>query len=299
MAHEFIISLTTLPSGKTAYYATLAGSNKPKFIIGTRAHYKDNVGLVNVNTKAMPVYDPATYAAGKHGFWAYFIAPTAKAESNGSFVCLNTYDRAKFTFGFMQYAAHVPKGDFVKFLKKLLERPNAKDYFPRLLLDRDNIIYDNNNGIHKQLEDEDSTQALMNYLNPTLNDVENQELICAARLIHWAMNDPEHVKIQVDTAIEHFKDNMKSYHRRFNLQGVPDYVCQVICDIRHQGRSNNDQIALALQTGGDYKKAYANLLSLGSEVYPTRVATIKKVIDAFIKNGTFGKKYDSAGNSFR
>ena len=66
-----------------------------------------NHGLYNTSTPNGVAYNAADYV-GEYGFWAYFIAPTAKGESNNSFVCLNTYDRAKFTFSFMQYAAIAP-----------------------------------------------------------------------------------------------------------------------------------------------------------------------------------------------
>jgi len=96
------------------------------------------------------VYNPADYVAD-FGFWAYFIHPTAQAESRGSYLCLNTYDRAKFTFSFMQYAAHVPNGDFVKFFRKLLALPSGIDYFPKVVLKDSRIYYRDGNGTLSQL----------------------------------------------------------------------------------------------------------------------------------------------------
>src|SRR5688572_30983863 len=195
MAYDFSISSAVLPNGRTAYYAKLNGSTEPKFIIGYRTFYLDNFGLYNTTVNSNQVYVPDDYK-GAYGFWAHFIYPTARAESRGSFYCLNTYDRAQFTFSFMQYAAHVPNGDFVLFFRKLIELPNAKEYFPKITLHDGHIHYRNENNTLTRLEDNVSTQRLMNYLNPTLADVENQELICSARMVHWAVNDPAHRKIQ-------------------------------------------------------------------------------------------------------
>ena len=242
MAYDFLLSSNTLANGKTAHYARLAGSAEPKFLIGYRTSYEENYGLYNTSANENNLYYPADYEA-ETGFWAYFIYPTARAESKGSFFCLNTYDRARFTFGFMQYAAHVPNGDFIKFFKSLLILPNAKEYFPRISLIDNHIYYNSDHGISSLLEDDSSTVKFMDYLNPSLSEIENQELICASRMVHWAINDPAHIKLQVDTAIDNYKNNLIEYSRRFNLNNAPDKVCQAICDIRHQGRGKNDEIA--------------------------------------------------------
>lgn len=281
----------------TARYATVIGNTAPKFLVGKETVYKGNVGLYNLSVPDGIAYDAAKYA-GAYGFWAYFIAPTAKAESNNSFVCLNTYDRAKFTFSFMQYAAHVPNGDFVKFFKELLVLPNAGDYFPKLVLKNKRIHYRESSGTLTQLETDASTEKLMEYLNPTLGAIENQELISAARFVHWAMNDAAHRKLQVKIAIDHFKENMKRYAESYNLDGFPDKVCQVVCDIRHQGRATSQQIINALNTGGNYDLAYNKLLQLGQPLYATRIATIRSVINKLLTDGIFGKKYKLSTNSF-
>jgi len=296
MAHDFSISSSVLSNGRTAYSAKLNNSNEPKFIFGYKTSYEGNYGLFNTSVSDGQVYRPEHFL--QYGFWSYFIYPTAMAESKGSFKCLNTYDRAKFTFSFMQYAAHVPNGDFVVFMKKLLKLPNAKDYFPRLLLKDERIHYQSTNGSLSQLENNSSTQALMDYLNPTLNEVENQELICSARLVHWATNDIKHRNLQVETAVAHFKGNMKEYHKRFGLNNVPADVCLMICDIRHQGRSSNDRIANALNTNGNYVKAFNNLCSIGSTNYQSRITTVRNNIRSLKDQGLFNKKYNAQTGEF-
>ncbi len=297
MPYDFAISSDILASGKSVYYGQLLKSDESRFVIGYRTMYEGNFGLYNIARKENLIYDPINFE-NDFGFWSYFIYPTAKAESGGSFLCLNTYDRAKFTFSFMQYAAHVPNGDFVRFLKRLLHLPNAADYFPKLVLQNDRIFYRNSNNTLTQLESDISSEALMNYFNPSLSEIDNQELICSARMVHWATNDPSHRKTQIETAIENFKENMVQYDRRFILDNVPAKVCQVICDIRHQGRATNDRIASALNTNGDYERAYQNLLTIGNANYSERIKTVKATINDLLAKGIFNKKYQRSNNEF-
>jgi hypothetical protein len=297
MPIDFSITSTVLANGRTTYSAQRNNSAEPKFIIGSRTSYEGNFGLFNTAITAGQVYKPEDYET-EFGFWAHFIYPTAMAESSGSYKCLNTYDRAKLTFSFMQYAAHVPNGDFIKFFKKLLQLPVAQEYFPKLKLQDNRIFYQATNGTMTQLENDITSQPLMDYLNPTLNDVENQELICCARLVHWSANDVTHRKIQVQTAIELFRDNMKSYNNRFGLDKVPAKVCLMICDIKHQGRGTNDRIANALNTNGNYEKAYINLCSIGATNYQTRINTVKNTINKLIVLGKFNLKYDAKTGTF-
>lgn len=297
MAHNFLITSSVLANGKTAYYAKLTNSDEPRFLIGYRTKYHDNYGIYNTTVQNALSYKPQDYVA-EFDFWAYFITPTAKAESGFSYICLNTYDRARFTFSYMQYAAHVENGDFVVFFKKLLALPNASLYFPKLRLHNHRIHYVNTNNALVPLESDTTTEPLMNYLNPTLNDVENQELVCSARMIHWATNDPAHRRIQVETAIEHFKNNMIEYHHIFGLNNAPAKVCLLICDIRHQGRGSNGDIISALNTNGNWERAYNNLCSIGSFKYKTRITTVKNMINSLTQSGLFNKKYQASNNSF-
>ena len=292
MVLNFVFSQTG-----NSHFAEVIGSGKPPFFVGKETVYQGGHGLFNLSPPSGLSYDPDTYK-GDYGFWAYFIAPTAKVESNNSFVCLNTYDRARFTFGFMQYAAHVANGDFVRYFRQLLTLPNAQDYFPKLVLQNSRIFYRDTGGALTQLEDATSTLGLLNYLNPSLNQIESQELICAARMVHWATNDVKHQELQVKVAIEFFKENMKEYAKSYNLDGYPDRVCQVICDLRHQGAASSRQIIRAINTGGDYNLAYDNLLDIRPPLYVPRDKTIRKEISKLETAGIFGKKYDLSSGEF-
>src|SRR5215470_11056897 len=101
-----------------------------KFAVGQRVHYENNVGLANDNSVLAKQFNySASSFEGPFGFWSDFIEPTAFCEGR-SFITLNTYDRARFTFGFAQFAAHVPDGDFVTWFRDMLGQPEATDYFP-------------------------------------------------------------------------------------------------------------------------------------------------------------------------
>lgn len=297
MAIDFSINSTVTPNGRTTYNAQRLNSTEAKFNFCSKTRYEENVGLFNTAITSGLTYKPEDYVKD-YGFWAYFIYPTAMAESSGSFTCLNTYDRAQFTFTFMQYGAHVPNGDFVNFFRKLLQLHNASDYFPKLVLSNNRIFYKPSSGALSPLENDSSSQALMDYLNPTLNDIESQELICAARFVHWATTDANHRKTQVETAIDMYKENMKSYHKRYGLNNAPANVCQMICDIRHQGRGKSDRIALALNTNGNYDKAFSNLCTIGDTNYQTRINTVRSTITKLTDLGKFSMKYDAGSGEF-
>jgi hypothetical protein len=297
MPFDFQLSSKVLPSGRTAHYAAMTGSSEPPFLIGYVTKYGDNFGIYNTVLTNNTIYQHTDFEQ-TYGFWSRFIFPTAMAESKGSFCCLNTYDRARFTFTFMQFAAHVPNGDFVRYFRRLLALPDAPSYFPKLVLTQGRISYKNQDGSVRSLEDDSTTDGLMNYLNPTLNTVEPQELISAARFVHWANHSTDHRNLQVAEAVDNYRQGMKEYDRRFNLDQVPAHVCQMICDIRHQGRALNDRIAHALDTNKDFNRAFDNLCEIGEANYASRIATVKSSIQSLQVAQAFSFKYDRSKADF-
>jgi hypothetical protein len=269
-----------------------------KFLVASEVVYQGNHGLANMQVLNEQAYNAAGFE-GTFGAWAWFLYPTAMCESKGSFHCLNSYDRAAFTFGFMQYACHVPNGDFVLFFRKLLQLPNAKDYFPFLEL-RDNRIWYSKDGNPQQLENNTSTAPLMNYLNPDKAAVDNQELVSAARFVHWAQHHEAHRKLQVEVAVQHFKRKIREYDQRYNLDGWPDHICHVICDIHHQGRAKFSHVVDIMRSTTNRDTIYRNLLNVGVEVYKERIITLKDAHKKMIAEGRFGRKvYDAASGEFR
>ncbi|MCB1051083.1 MAG: hypothetical protein H6510_11860 [Acidobacteria bacterium] len=271
------------------YFGRIDGQ---RFLIGNRVSYLGNKGLMNVKGTAAQKYDRAEYRP-EFGFWADFIHPTAQAEG-ALFHTLNTYDRARFTFTFLQMAAHVPNGDFVTFFRRLLALPNARDYFPDLRLEAGRIVRVENEGNHI-LEDDQQTDGLMDYLNPTAREVEDTEIIQAAKFVHWAQQDPAHRRLQIEVGIDHFKQKLARYAQQYDLDGNEDRICLVICDIRHQGRAKSSAILAALSQPDPLDA----LLQLGQNTYPERIRTLRREINRLSQEGRLGQhRYDAARADF-
>ncbi len=290
--------LVTISQADNRYLASVDG--QPTFEVGRRVTYATptgkTVGLAG-SRDATDTYKPDDFAA-TFGFWAYFIAPTAQCESGGRFATLNTYDAAFFTWSFLQFGAHVPNGDFILFFRKLLADPDAANYFPDLALSG-NRICRIELGALQPLESDTSTQPLMAYLNPTIQAVEEIEAVNAAKLVHWTTNSASARLLQVSTGIELFQKNMKAYAQRYALDGMADFVCLVVADIRHQGRSKSADILRALATGGDQQQAYDNLIEIGSHLYAGRCQTLDQTVTALITAGKLGThKYSAAQGDF-
>jgi hypothetical protein len=245
-----------------------------KFAIGNQVHFHDNRGLANDNSALGRQFNyDATEFIEQFPFWAEFIAPTAFCEGR-SFITLNTYDRARFTFGFTQFAAHVPNGDFVRWMRAMLQHPNADDYFPDLALKNGRITKLGQHG-DAPLEADDSTQPLMLYLNPSLSSVEDEEVIAAAKFIHWTMNHVDTQALQVTQMVATGHTLLIEADKRIGLDGVSADLCCIVMDIRHQGRGTFAEMLKALREADPYKA----LLAIGAITYPERVKTLKKMLD--------------------
>jgi len=271
------------------YFGKIDGT---RFFIGSRVPYKGGKGLMNVTGTSAQKYNRADFR-GVHGFWADFIHPTAMAEG-ALYHTLNTYDRARFTFTFLQYAAHVPDGDFVVYLRALLKLPLAAEYFPDLVLANNRVCRVTDQG-RVPLESSSSTAGLLDYLNPSLKEIEDTEVIQAAKFIHWAQNDPAHRQTQIDIGIAHFKEKMVGYAQQYGLDGAEDTICFMITDIRHQGRARNPAIKAALRSS----KPLESLLALGEPDFHERIVVLRREIKKLVAEGTFGThKYSTAKKDF-
>lgn len=278
-----------------AWFATAAGE---RFYVGNRVPYQGRLGLQNEKPHLGVVYDPATFSQSQDiGYWAYFMNPTALAESKGSFHCLNTYDRAGFTFGFLQFAAHVPQGDFVKFFRALLELDEHSVYFPDLGLEDGHIVRRTENGVLR-LENPTSSEALKRYLNPSGGGVEDAELLSSARFIHWSNHSDAHRRIQVKIGVAVVREKLKEAQTKMNLNGRSDKVCFVVMDILHQGRGTYAAMKHIVENNND-RDAYTKLLTIGASDYPERNQTIRNEVARLEGDGHFGVlKYRAPTNDF-
>ena len=283
--------LVTLFRDGARYSAAVNGGER--YFVGTDVGFMGNRGLMNIRDTSGARYDPADYRQSS-GFWSDFVHPTALCESNGFFNRINTYDRAHFTFGFFQYAAHTPNANFVLLFRDLLGLPAAGAYFPDLTL-RDELIVRQSDCGTMALETENTTRPLMEYLNPSVGQVEDIEVINAAKFIHWSQNDAAHRELQVRFTIDGMKRKMGHYAGRYNLHGMADKICLVIADIRHQGRAKSTVIIEALQSND----SFGSLLRIGEERFGERIATLGNAIENLENKGLLGqRKYDRTNEDF-
>jgi hypothetical protein len=253
------------------------------FAIGAKVNYRnkktgvDRFGLSNDgkffgSAEAKKLLYIASDYANVFPFWCDFIEPTAICEGQ-SFISLNTYDRARFTFGFGQFAAHVADGDFIRWFRDMLQRPEAMDYFPNLKVDDGRIVkVEENKTI--PLEDKNSTEPLQLYLNPTLDEVEDAEVIAAAKFIHWTSNHSEARLLQTQHMIDTARRLVVESDTRLGLDGLGADLCCVVMDVRHQGRAGFNDLQAALLT----KKPFEALLEVGAHGEPERVNNLKAAL---------------------
>jgi hypothetical protein len=277
-----------------AWFATVSGE---RFYIGNRVSYENHSRFGLMNTQSGPLYKPADYPEQTH--WAHFIYPTSQAESNSHFNCLNTYDRAGFTFGFLQFAAHVPDGDFIQFFRELLKLDERTAYFPELELQDGRIVQRTENAITRLDLPGPDVPPLKKYLNPSSGEVEPKELLSAARLIHWCQHSDAHRKVQVKVAVNNARARLREAQANMPLDGRSDKVCLVVMDILHQGRGQYATMKHILVHNDD-AAAYERLLQIGADPvhgYPERIATIRAEVAKLVSSGHLGtKKYSAATN---
>lgn len=284
------IAFTILRNGNDFF---CSANNEPKFFVGRQTNYKGRLGLYNIfggSKLTKLLYDSENYV-GERGFWARFIDPTAGCEGR-SFLTLNTYDRAAFTFGFSQFAAHVADGDFVRYFRDMLALPEAIDYFPGLALVDGRITRRTDSGATASLESATDTTPLMRYLNPSSDHVEDAEVIAAARLIHWSTEHRSARLIQISQMIHTYKGFMREADRRKLIAGRPAAQCCVIADILHQGRGTWAAIAAALQTSAPFDR----LVAIGAPEWDTRRKQLRAGIAKFPEMQTL--HWDSARLEF-
>jgi hypothetical protein len=124
------------------------------------------------------------------------------------------------------------------------------------------------------MESATSTEPLMLYLNPTLNDVEDAEVIAAAKLIHWTVNHPDARLLQVQHMVNTARRLVKQADQRLGLDGVGADLCCIVMDVRHQGRAGFDDLQAALLS----RRPFEALLEVGGDGEPQRVKNLKAAL---------------------
>jgi len=143
------------------------------------------------------------------------------------------------------------------------------------------------------MESSSSTQPLLDHLNPSSTHVEDDEVIAAAKLIHWTTNHDDARDVQVAQMVATFKRLMTSSDARLGLDGETADVCCAVCDILHQGRAKYPAMQQALGSSAPL----AALLEIGAHSYPERIATLTKAIAA--RRDLFtGRRWNRAAADF-
>ncbi len=281
-------------SGNTFHAQTRKGGS---FIIGTSTPFTDDmhrVGLFQGPTAIKDSLQFGTYRAddykGAFGQWAHFIEPTLTAEGGARFATLNTYDRAAFTFGAPQLAAHTPGKNFILYLRALLSLPDADKHFPELSL-RPNAagkitVHLDKQGTYEDLEHaqevtrpngirEKQLPRLMAYLNPSPTSIDAMELSAAARLMNWLRLDPKTKELQIGIFIDSAKANLANAKAKLSaFTGTDWHIALWIMDILHQRRGNYAQMAAALASTTPEK----DLRAIGFSKYRSRIDAIEKAV---------------------
>ncbi|MFH1554946.1 MAG: peptidoglycan-binding domain-containing protein [Pseudomonadota bacterium] len=247
------------------------------------------LGLFQGKTAIRDTKQFGTFAADDFpgfGQWAHFIEPTLSAEGGARFATLNTYDRAAFTFGAPQFAAHTPGKNFILYLRRLLALSDAAKHFPELSLRQNNagkarVHLDTGNGF-KDLEEEVSVVRpngktdvqlvhLMAYLNPSATQIDAAELSASARLINWLRLDPTTKEIQIGVFVDQCKKNIALAKKEIKGFTGNDWVCALwIADMLHQGRGTYREMSAALASGNPEER----LKDIGRRDYASRIDTV-------------------------
>ncbi|MBL8298962.1 MAG: peptidoglycan-binding protein [Rhodanobacteraceae bacterium] len=300
-ADNFDAIVSVRKSGKT-YTAVSASGHS--FIIGSVTEFTDDMprlGLFQGKTSIQDSLRFGSYAArdfaAELGQWAHLIEPTLLAESGARFATLNTYDRAAFTFGAPQLAAHTPEQNFVVYLRALLALPDAQRHFPELAL-RANAsgkitVHRVDGNLAEDLEHvvevirpngkrELQLARLMAFLNPSATAIDAAELSVAARLMNWLRLDPAAKRLQIEVFIDQMRSKLVHAKARVARFDGSDWRTALwIMDILHQGRGSFAELSAALASANPE----AALKRLGWPKYRTRIETVERAVARLAADG--------------
>lgn len=292
---------------RSDYYAQI--DDGPEFYLARKTSYLGRIGLAQPAGKLEgPVYQARDYSA-LYGPAAAMVGVISAGESAGRCNRLNSYDRAAFTFGFFQLAAHTPDDNLILLFRALVaEHPGFQRQFPDLLL-RDGRL-------HRRLDENTATSLerehprpgkpnelilkdFMAYLNPDGAAVDEAEIDAAARLVALA-NEPGFNAIQVRVATEITMAKLRRrYDPWYRLDGQSDLICTAIADIHHQGRGTKTEVrkALAQPTFDEQLDA---LCRIGEASHDQRCKTLRTALAQARTDGLLGQQmFDRASGLFR
>ncbi|MGB7925137.1 MAG: hypothetical protein WCF57_18000 [Pyrinomonadaceae bacterium] len=283
-------------------YARIGGGEE--FFVARRVPYGSRIGLMQRPTDLTgPTYNPAPFVDEYGPSWAYLVYAIGVSESENRFNRINSYDRAAFTFGFFQMAAHTPKDNLVLFLRRATELADFQAYFPDLQM-KDGRLHrvvgstttDLEAEVYNPRQEENELENLMRYLNPNERMLDDAEIIHAAKLVALCDQSPDFCVLQVKTAIQitarKFRDR---YQHWYDLTGASDTLCAAIADIHHQGRGTKAQVRTALRS----RNPLTALAKIGEDRYPERCKTLLDTLKALESDKKLGKhRYEPSHGVF-
>ncbi len=292
--------------GSAGVWHAREASDGQKFLVGREVNQASK-GFFGINVPVADYWGPE-FAAEDYvdafDHWACLLEVTGFCESKNRFVLVNTYDRAKFTFGFYQLAAHTPRDNLILLFHELAGLSSFKDYFPELKIRNGRLSRVDSNGGVTDLETEMATgpggeinlQLFMNYLNPNRKLIDEQEVLHAARLIHWTVNDPKARAAQVRVSADILQTKMaQRHHPKLGLDGRSDVTCAILCDILHQGRATYAELRTVLQAANPDEA----LLSFKDASFKNRNRSLRTAIEKSKAQGKLGTRtYSAAANEF-
>lgn len=253
-----VATFTIAPSGEpqvghTKFTATDSRTGK-SFYVGQLATYKTRMGLSRRSDAV--IYDRMRHAE-TFGAWAHFIWPSALAESAGQEIVINAWDRAQFTWGFYQLAAHTPDDNLILLMRRLTKLPSAAIFFPDLGLDDEGrltrrldsgevVSLEQTTEVKVGKDTEQQIVDFMCYLNPSSRRFEEAEAVTSAKFIAWAAEDPEMLATTLDVSLGIMKKKIKGWADRLGLIGKEPELAIWVSDIVHQGRGTRNLLQAAL-----------------------------------------------------
>jgi len=293
-------------TGKKWFAQATAAQNNERFYVGRN--------VVQPSKKFYGIYQKTNEYYGEkfdaqdyiHSIdhWAYLLHVTGYCESKNFFNLINSYDRAKFTFGFYQLAAHTPKDNLILLFRESMKLARAKDYFPELTLRDGELHRIDQDGSYTNLETIVNTgrkgngqlQLFMDYMNPKRKTIEKQEVLQAARLIHWMTNDSGFRDLYVRVSNSILQRKMSNrYNQWYNLHGHSDVICALVADIHHHGRAKKSMVRSALNSSNPKER----LITINPD-YGGRNQSLRAIVNSLESDGALGRKtYDAAINEFR
>lgn len=230
------------------------------------------------------------------GAWSHFLWPTVMAESGGRYISINAWDRAHFTWGFYQLAAHTARDNLILLMHELVQLPSCQIYFPDLTL-HDGQVAQIVDGSPRTLEREVKVPVgswvetqipdFMQYLNPSSKRVEEREVLTAAKFALWAINDPAMRQKTVEVSVDIMKRKLRYRAKMFDLFGKRPELAIWVSDMFHHGRGSQSQVraALKLETLDAQLDALSEIDTTGK--HSARRKTVKRFVEKLMAEGRF------------